>query len=84
MDYASEVAVHRTVHNMGHKLAAVQGLGSNQVSHIVGTMVAMVAVQPVLLVAQEGKVCSVLVSVLSEDHRLAVPRSLRVLSLDYS
>ena len=53
MDYASEAEVHRAAYNMGHILAAVPSQGSREVWHIVGTVVAMVVVQAVLLVVQE-------------------------------
>lgn len=84
MDYASGVGVHRAAYNMGHILAAVPGRGSRQVSRIVGMAVAMVVVQAVLLVVQEEKGWPVLASLLSEAARLAAPRSLRFLFLDYS
>lgn len=56
MDCVFEVEVHRVAHNMGHMLAAAPGQDSREASHTVCTVVAMVAVQPVLLVAQAGKV----------------------------
>jgi hypothetical protein len=97
MGCASEEVGRRVACSMGHILAAVPGRGSSQVSHTVRRVVAMVAVQPVLLVAQMEKVWSVLApllpeaallaaprSLLSEAALLAAPRSLRVLFLDYS
>ncbi len=54
MDCVFEV-VHTAAHNMGHMRAAVPGQDSRGASRTTCTVVAMVAVQPVLLVAQVEK-----------------------------
>jgi len=59
MDCASEVVahmVHTAAHNMDDILAVVLGQDNREFLHKVGTVVARVAVQPVLLVAQAVKV----------------------------
>jgi hypothetical protein len=87
MDCASEV-VHTAhtvaAHNMDDRLAVVPGQGNREVLHKVSTVVAWVAVQPVLLVAQVVKVWSVVAPLLTEAARLAAPLCLFVLILDYS
>jgi hypothetical protein len=76
MGCASEEVGRRVACSMGHILAAVPGRGSSQVSHTVRRVVVMVAVQPVLLAAEVGKVWPVLAPLLSGAARLAAPRSL--------
>jgi len=84
MDCACGVVVHTVAHNMDHILAVVLGLGSSQVSHKVGTVVAVVAVQSAFHIAQVGEAWSALAPLLLEAVRLAAPRYLCFLFLDYS
>lgn len=72
---------------VAHILAAILGRDNSQVCRVrtvVAMVAVMVAVQPVLPVAQVGEVWSALAPLLSEAARAVAPLFLRVLFLDYS